>query len=123
MKNIDIPIIRTMAMPADTNPNGDIFGGWLLSQMDIAGGILAHAKAKGRVATIAINAMKFIGPVKVGDTVNCYCKVEKIGNTSITIKIRVTAEVPERKDAQIVTEGIFVYVAIDSKGMPRRLPH
>ena len=79
-------------MPADTNTNGDIFGGWLLSQMDVAGGILASKIAKGRVATVAIEGMKFLLPVKVGDTVSCYGKLEKIGKTSISILLRVTTE-------------------------------
>ena len=115
-------IIRTVAMPADTNPNGDIFGGWLLSQMDIAGGVLAQSRAKGRVATIAINAMKFIAPVKVGDTVTCYGKVIKIGNTSITVKLRVTSGTPGKNNTNEVTNGTFIYVAIDSDGKPKQLP-
>ena len=85
-------LTKTVAMPADTNTNGDIFGGWLLSQMDVAGGILASKIAKGRVATVAIEGMKFLLPVKVGDTVSCYGKLEKIGKTSISILLRVTTE-------------------------------
>ena len=121
MKNKIMPIIRTVAMPADTNPNGDIFGGWLLSQMDIAGGILAQSKAKGRVATIAINAMKFISPVKVGDTVTCFGEIAQIGNTSITVNLRVTSELPGKKNTREVTNGTFVYVAIDEKGNPKSI--
>ena len=123
MKKDTMPIIRTVAMPSDTNPNGDIFGGWLLSQMDIAGSILAQAEAQGRDATIAINAMKFISPVKVGDTVTCYGVIEKTGNTSITVRLRVTSELPGTRKIKEVTNGIFVYVAIDKEGNPKQLPH
>ena len=112
----------TVAMPADTNPNGDIFGGWLLSQMDVAGGILAKNIAKGRVATVAIEGMKFLLPVKVGDTVTCYGRLLKKGNTSISINLRVTAQGVDNVKAQDVTNGIFVYVAIDLEGKPRQLP-
>jgi len=114
-------LTKTVAMPADTNTNGDIFGGWLLSQMDVAGGILASKVAKGRVATVAIEGMKFLLPVKVGDTVTCYGKVEKIGKTSITVLLRVTAESWKNSDLKEVTNGKFIYVAIDSKGMPREI--
>ena len=109
-------------MPADTNPNGDIFGGWLLSQMDVAGGILAKKIAKGRVATVAIEGMKFLLPVKVGDTVTCYGSISKIGNSSISINLRVTAQGLESKQPQDVTNGTFIYVAIDLDGKPRQLP-
>src|ERR1700686_5107372 len=81
------PAIRTLAMPADANPNGDIFGGWVLSQMDLAGGAVAAQRAGGRVATVAVTAMTFHRPVLVGDEVTCFCNIEKIGNTSITVKI------------------------------------
>ena len=114
-------LTKTVAMPADTNTNGDIFGGWLLSQMDVAGGILASKVAKGRVATVAIEGMKFLLPVKVGDTVTCYGKVEKIGKTSIIVLLRVTAESWKNSDLKEVTNGKFIYVAIDSKGMPREI--
>ena len=109
-------------MPADTNTNGDIFGGWLLSQMDVAGGILASKVANGRVATVAIEGMKFLLPVKVGDTVSCYGKVERIGKTSIIILLRVTTESWKNNNQKEVTNGKFIYVAIDSKGKPRELP-
>ena len=109
-------------MPADTNTNGDIFGGWLLSQMDVAGGILASKIAKGRVATVAIEGMKFLLPVKVGDTVTCYGKLEKLGKTSISILLRVTTESWKNSDLKEVTNGKFIYVAIDSAGKPRQLP-
>ena len=115
-------LTKTVAMPADTNPNGDIFGGWLLSQMDVAGGILAKKTAKGRVATVAIEGMKFLLPVKVGDTVTCYGSILKTGNSSISINLRVTAQGLESKQPQDVTNGTFIYVAIDLDGKPRQLP-
>ena len=115
-------LTKTVAMPADTNPNGDIFGGWLLSQMDVAGGILAKKIAKGRVATVAIEGMKFLLPVKVGDTVTCYGSILKTGNSSISINLRVTAQGLESIQPQDVTNGTFIYVAIDLDGNPRQLP-
>ena len=115
-------LTKTVAMPADTNPNGDIFGGWLLSQMDVAGGILAKKIAKGRVATVAIEGMKFLLPVKVGDTVTCYGSILKTGNSSISINLRVTAQGLESIKPQDVTNGTFIYVAIDLDGKPRQLP-
>ena len=115
-------LTKTVAMPADTNPNGDIFGGWLLSQMDVAGGILAKKIAKGRVATVAIEGMKFLLPVKVGDTVTCYGSILKTGNSSISINLRVTAQGLESIQPQDVTNGTFIYVAIDLHGKPRQLP-
>ena len=115
-------LTKTVAMPADTNPNGDIFGGWLLSQMDVAGGILAKKIAKGRVATVAIEGMKFLLPVKVGDTVTCYGSILKTGNSSISINLRVTAQGLESIRLQDVTNGTFIYVAIDLDGKPRQLP-
>ena len=115
-------LTKTVAMPADTNPNGDIFGGWLLSQMDVAGGILAKKIAKGRVATVAIEGMKFLLPVKVGDTVTCYGSILKTGNSSISINLRVTAQGLDSIQPQDVTNGTFIYVAIDLDGKPRQLP-
>ena len=115
-------LTKTVAMPADTNPNGDIFGGWLLSQMDVEGGILAKKIAKGRVATVAIEGMKFLLPVKVGDTVTCYGSILKTGNSSISINLRVTAQGLESIQPQDVTNGTFIYVAIDLDGKPRQLP-
>ncbi len=121
--NREYILTKTVAMPADTNTNGDIFGGWLLSQMDVAGGILASKVANGRVATVAIEGMKFLLPVKVGDTVSCYGKVENIGKTSISILLRVTTESCKSNNFKEVTKGKFIYVAIDSVGKPRELPH
>ena len=120
--NKEYILTKTVAMPAYTNTNGDIFGGWLLSQMDVAGGILASKIANGRVATVAIEGMKFLLPVKVGDTVSCYGKVERIGKTSIIILLRVTTESWKNNNQKEVTNGKFIYVAIDSKGKPRELP-
>ncbi len=112
--------LRTLAMPADTNPNGDIFGGWLLSQMDIAGGIAAKAEAGGRVATVAIDAMTFHLPVSVGDVVCCYGDVERIGTTSLQIRIQAWVLRQAREGKWVkVTEGLFTYVAIDESGRPR----
>jgi acyl-CoA thioesterase YciA len=122
-KSKEYILTKTVAMPADTNTNGDIFGGWLLSQMDVAGGILASKVAKGRVATVAIEGMKFLLPVKVGDTVSCYGKLDKIGKTSISILLRVTTESWKNSNLKEVTNGKFIYVAIDSEGKPRELPH
>ena len=115
-------LTKTVAMPSDTNPNGDIFGGWLLSQMDVAGGILAKSEAIGRVATVAIDSMKFLLPVKVGDTVTCYGSISKRGRTSISVKLRVTAQSLDNNIPKDVTSGTFVYVAIDLEGNPRPLP-
>ena len=120
--NKEYILTKTVAMPAYTNTNGDIFGGWLLSQMDVAGGILASKVANGRVATVAIEGMKFLSPVKVGDTVSCYGKVERVGKTSIIILLRVTTESWKNNNQKEVTNGKFIYVAIDSKGKPRELP-
>ena len=115
-------LTKTVAMPADTNPNGDIFGGWLLSQMDVAGGILAKSEANGRVATVAIDSMKFLLPVKVGDTVTCYGRITRRGRTSLSINLRVTAQSLNNNIPKDVTSGTFVYVAIDLEGKPRPLP-
>lgn len=112
------PALRTIAMPADTNANGDIFGGWLLSQMDLAGSVIAHKTAGTRVATIAIDGMSFKQPVSVGDEVSCYAKVEKIGRTSITIHVESWARPRLAAKAHKVTEGKFTYVAIDENRKP-----
>lgn len=118
------PVIRNSPRPSDVNMNGNIFGGWVLGQMDIAGGITAARAAGGIVATVAIEGMKFISPIMVGDLISCYAEVEKIGTTSITIKIDVTAiraserEVGGANEVR-VTEGIFTFVALDEKGRPR----
>ena len=114
--------IQTLAMPADTNANGDIFGGWLVSQMDLAAGVLAKKISKGRAATVAINSMTFLKPVQVGDLVSCYVKLIKQGKTSMTIAVEAWKEnLSENKEEIVVhvTQGIFVFVAIDNQGKPR----
>jgi acyl-CoA thioesterase YciA len=114
--------IRTVAMPADANPAGDIFGGWLLSQMDVAGGIIAHRIALGRAATVAVDAMKFHLPVFVGDILCCYAAVSRIGRTSIAVRVEGGAERRNSTARVKVTDGTFTYVAIDEQRKPRPLP-
>ncbi|HHY50392.1 MAG TPA: acyl-CoA thioesterase [Alphaproteobacteria bacterium] len=114
--------IRTLAMPADTNPAGDIFGGWVMSQMDIAGAIHAVETVKGRVVTVAVEAMSFIAPVKVGDVLCVYTRVEKIGTTSITIAVEAWVRRNRIADRVQVTHGRFVYVALDEAGNKRVIP-
>jgi acyl-CoA thioesterase YciA len=109
---------RTLAMPADANPSGDIFGGWVLSQMDIAGGIHAGQYALRRVATVAIEAMHFIKPVHVGDVLCVYAAVERVGRTSVTIRLEAWALRSRLGDRVKVTEGIFTFVALDVEGRP-----
>jgi acyl-CoA thioesterase YciA len=116
------PALRAIAMPADTNQRGDIFGGWLLSQMDLAGGIAAIRRSRGRVATVAIASMTFRRPVFVGDEVSCYAEVIKVGRTSMTIKIESWVRRGTGDEAFKVTEGIFSYVAIDEMRQPRPVP-
>ncbi|MBX6366584.1 MAG: acyl-CoA thioesterase [Rhodospirillales bacterium] len=116
------PALRTIAMPADANPTGDIFGGWILSQMDLAGGNFAGQRAKGRVATVAITAMTFHLPVYVGDEVSCYCSLEKVGTTSMAIKVEAWARRGWTGEAVKVTEGIFTYVALGPDRRPRPVP-
>ena len=113
---------RTVAMPADTNPAGDIFGGWLLAQMDIAGGIVANRRARGRTATVAVDAMKFHLPVFVGDVLCCYARIERIGTSSISVKIEAWAERRNSDDHVKVTEGLFTYVALGPEREPRAVP-
>ena len=112
-------VIRTIAMPRDTNPNGDIFGGWLMSQMDLGSGILASKTARARVVTVAMEGLSFLQPVRVGDTVACYARVEKIGRTSMTIPVEVWVERFKEHGAPVlVTRGVFIYVAVDESGQP-----
>src|ERR1700754_1200761 len=115
--------IRTLAMPADTNQNGDIFGGWLLSQMDIGGGVFASKMAKSRTVTVAIEAMNFRKPVFVGDLVSVHANLVRIGKTSITVHLE--AWVVRRKEVQsiLVTDGNFTYVSIDDEGHPQAVQH
>jgi acyl-CoA thioesterase YciA len=113
-------MLRTLAMPADTNANGDIFGGWLLSQMDLAGGMAAKSVSGGRVATVAINGMTFVKPVFVGDSLCCYAEIERTGTTSLTIRVQAWVIRQGVGDERIkVTEGIFTFVAIDDQRRPR----
>ena len=114
--------IRTLAMPADTNPAGDIFGGWVMSQMDIAGAIAAVERAKGRVVTVAVEAMTFISPVKVGDILCVYTAIEKTGTTSITVSVEAWARRNRLDDRVKVTDGRFVYVSLGDDGKKRPLP-
>ena len=116
------PALRAIAMPADANPSGDIFGGWLLSQMDLAGSTTATRRAKGRVVTVAITAMTFHRPVFVGDEVSCYAEIIKIGRTSITIKVESWVRRGRGEETIEVTEGIFTYVAVDSERRPCLVP-
>lgn len=111
--------LRTIAMPADTNPNGDIFGGWILSQMDLAGGTHAFYVAQGRVATVAITGMKFHKPVNVGDEVSCYCATHAVGRTSITVSVETWVRRQRLAVEEQVTEGLFTFVAMDANGQPR----
>jgi len=122
-------LLRTSPMPADTNANGDIFGGWIMSQMDIAGGMMAVEITGGRAVTIAVDAMKFIKPVKVGDVVCCYGKVTRIGKTSIAIRLEVWVKPGfreiriDREDVfSMVTEASYTYVAVDNEGRKRQFP-
>jgi acyl-CoA thioesterase YciA len=112
---------RTLAMPADANPSGDIFGGWVLSQMDIAAGICAGQRAQGRVATVAIEAMTFLRPVHVGDVLCVYGDIERTGRTSIRISLEAWALRNRIGDRVRVTHGTFTFVAIDVQGRPRAL--
>jgi acyl-CoA thioesterase YciA len=115
-------VIRTLAMPADANPSGDIFGGWVLSQMDIAGGITASQRARGRVATVAVTAMTFHLPVFVGDVLCVYTEIEKVGRTSITVALEAWALRGRLGGRARVTEGRFVFVALGEDGRPRPVP-
>lgn len=109
-------VIQTIAMPKDTNPNGDIFGGWLMSQMDLGSGILASKTAQTRVVTIAMEGLSFLQPVRVGDTVAVYASVEKIGRTSMTIPVEVWVTRYMTGEQVRVTHGVFIYVAVDDDG-------
>ncbi|MEE4109818.1 MAG: acyl-CoA thioesterase [Halieaceae bacterium] len=113
--------LQTIAMPRDTNASGDIFGGWLLSQMDLAGAITAGEVARGRVATVAIEGMAFITPVHVGAVVTCYCDVIEIGRSSVRIMVEVWIDSPHDGEPIKVTEGEFIYVAIDEQRRTRTI--
>ena len=116
-------VMRVMPMPADSNPNGDIFGGWIMAQVDLAGAVLPSRVAKGRIATVAVNQFIFKQPVSVGDLVSFYARVTRIGNTSITVHVEVFAERnPANLQVVKVTEANLTYVAIDGAGKPRQVP-
>ena len=112
-------ILRVVPRPGDINANGHIFGGWVLSQMDIAAGIVASREADGAVATVAIEAMKFIAPVLLHDIISVYASVERMGRTSIAIRIEVIAERDRGASGVKVTEGLFTFVALDEQHRPR----
>ncbi|MBA3813647.1 MAG: acyl-CoA thioesterase [Alphaproteobacteria bacterium] len=112
-----------VAMPRDTNPSGDIFGGWIVSLMDIAGGTVAIHASKGRVVLAAINQMSFLRPVFVGDEVSCYAYVDSVGTTSMSVHIEAWVRRPKGGHIHKVTEGIFTFVAIDEARKPRAVPN
>lgn len=113
------PILRVVPRPGDINSNGHIFGGWVLSQMDIAAGIIAAREADGPVATVAIDAMEFIAPILLHDLISVYAEVERIGRTSIAIRIEVVATRDRGRQDVRVTEGLFTFVALDENHQPR----
>ena len=115
------PILRVMPGPSDINANGHIFGGWVLSQMDIAAGIVASRRAQGRVATVAIEAMEFIAPINLRDLISVYARVERVGRTSMGVKIEVVAHRDMGATEIKVTEGLFTFVALDDDNRPRAL--
>ena len=117
-----VPAIRTIAMPADANSNGDIFGGWMMSQMDLAGGVAAVQRAQGRIVTVAVDAMTFHLPVNVGDLVSCYAQVTRVGRSSLTVRIDAWVQRRIGRHMERVTSGSFTYVAVDEKGRPRPVP-
>ncbi|MBI76678.1 MAG: acyl-CoA thioesterase [Rhodospirillaceae bacterium] len=116
------PSIRIIAMPADTNPSGDIFGGWLMSMMDMAGANIAYKRAGGRVATIAVDKIEFHRPVAIGDIVSCYADIIRSGRSSISTKVEVWVRRRVENEQFKVTEGEFTYVAISNDGKSRPLP-
>ncbi len=114
-----VPILRVMPAPADINANGHIFGGWVLSQMDIAAGIVASRRARGPVATVAVEAMKFIAPIHLRDLISVFAKVDRVGKTSMAVKIEVIAHRDLGATEVKVTEGVFTFVALDADNRPR----
>lgn len=115
-------VIRVFAMPSNTNGEGDIFGGWLMSQMDLGGAIIAATRARMRVTTVAVDKMVFLHPVKVGDVVTCYGEITRIGNTSLTVQIETWVSRNYAEEGLMVTEGRFTYVAVDANGRPHPVP-
>jgi acyl-CoA thioesterase YciA len=115
--------IRVMAMPADTNASGDIFGGWLMSQVDIAGSIVARRRAQSRTVTVAVDSFQFRNPVFVGDVISCYAKITRIGKTSLKVNVKAFAERQGKSHhTHLVTEADLTYVAVDDQRRPRQLP-
>jgi acyl-CoA thioesterase YciA len=116
-------VLKVIPMPGDSNANGDIFGGWVMAQVDLAGSVIPARIAKGRIATVAVNQFIFKQPVKIGDLLSFYAEVERVGNTSITVKVEVFAQRMRQPDQTIkVTEANLTYVAIDMEGKPRQIP-
>ncbi len=128
MKDIDqlpagIPELRVAAMPADANAAGDIFGGWVMAQVDLAGSVAAMRRAHGRVVTVAVERLQFLRPVLVGDLVSCYARVIRVGRTSLSVAVEVFSERnPTAPESQRVAEAVVVYVAIDGNRRPRPVP-
>jgi acyl-CoA thioesterase YciA len=116
-----VPVLRVMPGPTDINANGHIFGGWVLSQMDIAAGIVASQRARGPVATVAIEAMKFIAPIHIRDLISVYAHVERVGRTSMGVRIEVIAHRDLGTTEVKVTEGLFTFVALDANHRPRAI--
>ena len=117
------PVLRVLPMPADANHHGDIFGGWIMAQVDLAGGILAGRHARGRVATVAVNSFQFKQAVQIGDLLSFYAEIVRVGNTSITINVEVYAQRnPEEIEVVKVTEATLTYVATDQNRRPRPVP-
>jgi acyl-CoA thioesterase YciA len=116
------PVIRTIAMPADTNPSGDIFGGWLMAQMDLAAGNAAARRARGRCATVAVDGMVFHRPVMVGDEVSLYAEILRVGRSSLNIRVEAWRRSRDGDERFKVTQATFTFVAIDETGRPRPVP-
>ncbi|MCB5200946.1 acyl-CoA thioesterase [Neorhizobium sp. T786] len=114
--------LRTLAMPSDANPAGDIFGGWVMAQMDLASGIRAAERARGRVVTAAVKEMAFQLPVKIGDTLNVYTEITRVGRTSITLLVEAWAQRARHRMLEKVTAGTFIMVALDEQGRPMPVP-
>ena len=116
------PAIRTIAMPADANPAGDIFGGWLMAQMDLAAGNIAARRARGRCATVSVDRINFLNPVYIGDEVSLYAVLERVGRTSLTIRVEAWRRPRDSEEQVRVTDATFVFVALDDEGKPRVVP-
>jgi acyl-CoA thioesterase YciA len=116
------PAIRTIAMPADTNPAGDIFGGWLMSQMDLAAGNAAARRARGRCATVAVESMAFVEPVQVGDEVTVWAELVRVGRTSMSFHVSAWRRARTGDEVSKVTDAVFTFVALDAEGRPRPIP-